>query len=85
MTFSEETAVIVSPSTSRDVALTTSTKNSTLCFLYGRMLLTLLTSALGSPLLATVWQQHQRELGLLKLVRHFQAGAAQMTASPSNI
>src|SRR5882672_1185106 len=57
--------------------VTTTTKHSTLCYLYGRMLLILLTAALGSPLRATVWQQQQRELSLLKLVRHFQAGADQ--------
>ena len=57
-------------------AVTTTTKHSTLCYLYGRMLLILLTSALSSPLRATLWQQ-QRELSLLKLVRHFQAGADQ--------
>jgi hypothetical protein len=56
--------------------VTTTTKHSTLCYLYGRMLLILLTSALSSPLRATLWQQ-QRELSLLKLVRHFQAGADQ--------
>jgi len=55
---------------------TTTTKHSTLCYLYGRMLLILLTSALGSPLRVALWQQ-QRELSLLKLVRHFQAGAEQ--------
>jgi len=55
--------------------VTSTTKQSTLCYLYGRMLLILLTSALGAPLRATVWQQQQRELSLLKLVRHFQAGA----------
>jgi hypothetical protein len=54
----------------------TTTKYSTLCYLYGRVLLILLTSALGSPLRVTLWQQ-QRELSLLKLVRHFQAGADQ--------
>src|SRR5262245_38485930 len=52
--------------------VTSTTKQSTLCYLYGRMLLILLTSALGAPLRATVWQQQQRELSLLKLVRHFQ-------------
>ena len=57
--------------------VTTTTKHSTLCYLYGRMLLILLTAALGSPLRAAVWQQQQRELSLLKLVRHFQAGADQ--------
>ena len=58
-------------------SVTTTTKHSTLCFLYGRMLLILLTSALSSPLRATLWQQHQRELSLFKLVRHFQAKADQ--------
>ena len=54
--------------------LTTTTKYSTLCYLYGRMLLTLLTSALSSPLRVTVWQQ-RRELSLFKLARHLQANA----------
>jgi hypothetical protein len=54
--------------------LTTSTKYSTLCYLYGRMLLILLTSALSSPLRVSVWRQH-RELSLFRLVRHFQASA----------
>jgi hypothetical protein len=54
--------------------LTTTTKHSTLCYLYGRMLLILLTSALSSPLRTTVWQQN-RELSLFKLVRHCQANA----------
>jgi hypothetical protein len=54
--------------------VTTTTQYSTLCYLYGRMLLILLTSALSSPLRATLWQQ-RRELSLLKLVRYFQAGA----------
>ena len=55
--------------------VTTTTKHSTLCYLYGRMLLILLTSALSSPLRVTVWQQQRRELSLFKLVRHFQASA----------
>jgi hypothetical protein len=55
--------------------VTTTTKHSTLCYLYGRMLLILLTSALSSPLRVTVWQQQHRELSLFKLVRHFQASA----------
>jgi hypothetical protein len=54
--------------------VTTTTKHSTLCYLYGRILLSLLTSALSSPLRVTVWQQH-RELSLFKLARHFQASA----------
>jgi hypothetical protein len=57
--------------------LTTTSKNSILCYLYGRMVLILLTSALCPTLRATVWQKQQRELSLLKLVRHFQAGADQ--------
>lgn len=55
--------------------LTTTTKHSTLCYLYGRMLLILLTSALSSPLRNTLWQQQHRELSLFKLVRHLQANA----------
>jgi Transposase DDE domain len=54
--------------------LTTTTKYSTLCYLYGRMLLILLTFALSSPLRITAWQQH-RELSLFKFVRHCQANA----------
>ena len=57
--------------------LTTLTKQSTLCYLYGRLLLILLTYALCPTLRATVWQKQQREVSLLKLVRHFQAGAEQ--------
>jgi len=54
--------------------LTTTTKYSTLCYLYGRMLLVLLTAALSSPLRVTAWQQH-RELSLFKLSRYCQASA----------
>jgi Transposase DDE domain len=54
--------------------LTTTTKYSTLCYLYGRLLLILLTSALSSPLRVAVWQQ-RRELSLFKFVRHCQAYA----------
>jgi hypothetical protein len=54
--------------------ITTTTKHSTLCYLYGRMLLILLTSALSSPLRRSVWQHH-RELSLFKFVRHCQASA----------
>jgi hypothetical protein len=57
--------------------VTTTTKHSTLCYLYGRMLLILLTFALCPPLRATAWQKQQREVSLLKLVRHFQASADQ--------
>jgi hypothetical protein len=55
--------------------LTTTTKHSPLCYLYGRMLLLLLTYALCPTLRATVWHKKQRELSLLKFVRHLQAGA----------
>jgi hypothetical protein len=55
--------------------VTTTTKHSTLCYLYGRMLLILLTYALCPTLRATLWHKQQREVSLLKLVRHFQAGA----------
>jgi hypothetical protein len=55
--------------------LTTKTVDSTLCYLYGRMLLILLTYAFCPPLRTRLWEQHHRELSLLKLVRHLQAGA----------
>jgi Transposase DDE domain len=55
--------------------LTTTTKHSTLCYLYGRLRLILLTYARCPTLRATVWQKQQRELSLLKLVHHLQAGA----------
>jgi Transposase DDE domain len=57
--------------------LTSTTKHSTLCYLYGRMLLIVLTFALCPSLRAAVWQKQQREVSLLKLVRHFQASADQ--------
>jgi len=57
--------------------VTTTTKHSTLCYLYGRMLLILLTFALCPTLRATVWQKQQREVSLLKLVRHCQASSDQ--------
>jgi hypothetical protein len=61
--------------------VTTTTKHSTLCYLYGRMLLILLTYALCPTLCTTLWQKQQREVSLLKLVRHFQAGADQWLQS----
>lgn len=54
-------------------ALPTTAETPTLCYLYGRMLLILLTYALCPPLRQTLWAKHRRELSLLKLVRHFQA------------
>jgi hypothetical protein len=53
----------------------TKTPEPTLCYLYGRLLLLVLTYALCPPLRATVWAQQHRELSLLKLARHFQAVA----------
>jgi hypothetical protein len=56
--------------------LTTTTKPRTLGELYGRRLLSVVTFALGPTLRATVWQP-PREVRLVKLVRHFPAGAEQ--------
>jgi hypothetical protein len=56
---------------------TTTTTHSTLWYLYGRLLLSVLTFALCPTLRVTVWQQQQRDLSLLNLVRHCQAGAEQ--------
>ena len=53
--------------------LPTKTRESTLCYLYGRLLQILLTYALCPSLRASLWRKKQRELSLLKLVRHFQA------------
>ena len=47
--------------------------NPTLCYLYGRMLLIVLNYALCPQMRATIWVKKQRELSVLKLVRHFQA------------
>jgi hypothetical protein len=47
----------------------------TLCYLYGRMLLILLTYALSPQTRATVWLKKKGALRVLKLVRHFQAWA----------
>jgi hypothetical protein len=57
--------------------LTSTTKQSTLWYLYGRLLLIVLTFALCPTLRTTIWQTQQREVSLLKLVRHFQASADQ--------
>jgi hypothetical protein len=58
-------------------ALPTRTATPTLCYLYGRLLLILLTYALCPALRAAVWAQKRRELSVLKLVRHLQAVAEQ--------
>jgi hypothetical protein len=57
--------------------LPTKTATPTLCYLYGRLLLILLTYALYPALRAAVWARKRRELSVLKLVRHLQAGAEQ--------
>jgi len=57
--------------------LPTKTRESTLCYLYGRLLLILLNYALCPSLRATLWRKKSRELSLFKLVRHFQAVADQ--------
>ena len=54
-------------------ALPTTTETPTLCYLYGRMLLVVITFALSPAVRHTLWTTQQRELSLLKLVRHFQA------------
>lgn len=48
-------------------------KETVLCYLYGRMLLVLLTYALYPQVRLTLWVKRQRELSLLKFVSHFQA------------
>lgn len=57
--------------------LTSTTKQSTLCYLSGRRVLLVLTFALSPSLRAAAWQQQQREVSLLKLVPHCQASADQ--------
>jgi len=57
-------------------SLTTTKEDTTLCYLYGRMLLIVLNYALCPQIRAHLWTQRKRELSLLKLVRHFQAFAA---------
>jgi hypothetical protein len=54
---------------------TTKKAESTLCYLYGRLLLILLTYALNPSLRAVLWEKKRRELSLVKLVRHLQAVA----------
>jgi len=56
-------------------SLKTKKEASTLCYLYGRMLLILLNYALCPQMRATLWLRQRRELSVLKLVRHFQAFA----------
>ncbi len=46
-----------------------------MCYLYGRMLLVLLNDALYPQIRSTLWLKRQRELSVVKLVRHFQSMA----------
>ena len=54
-------------------AIQTKKEDSTLCYLYGRMLLMVLNDALCPQRRANLWGKRTRELSLLQLVRHFQA------------
>jgi hypothetical protein len=56
-------------------SLTTTKEDTTLCYLYGRMLLMVLNYALYPQSRAQLWRQKKRELSRLKLVRHCQAFA----------
>jgi hypothetical protein len=58
-------------------SIKTKKADTTLCYLYGRMLLILLNYALCPQMRHTLWLKKKRELSLLKLVRHFQALADQ--------
>lgn len=57
-------------------SLTTKQEDTTLCYLYGRMLLILLNYALYPQIRASLWMKKKRELSLLKLMRHLQVFAA---------
>jgi hypothetical protein len=48
-------------------------KETVLCYLYGRMLLVLLTYALYPQVRSALWIKKRRELSLLKFVSYFQA------------
>jgi len=58
-------------------SIKTTKEDSTLCYLYGRLLLILLNYALCPQIRAVLWEKKQRELSVLKLVRHFLAFAEQ--------
>jgi len=55
--------------------LPTKTPEPTLCYLYGRLLLIVLTYALCPALRTSLWTRQRRELSFLKLVRSLQAVA----------
>ena len=54
-------------------AINAKKKETVLCYLYGRMLLVLLTYALYPQVRSALWMKKHRELSLLKFVNHFQA------------
>ena len=54
-------------------SIKTKKTDTTLCYLYGRMLLILLNYALCPQMRHDLWVKKRRELSVLKLVRHFQA------------
>ena len=56
-------------------SIKTTKEDTTLCYLYGRMLLILLNYVLCPQIRAALWEKQQRELSVLKLVRHLQAFA----------
>jgi Transposase DDE domain len=56
-------------------SIKTTKEAPTLCYLYGRMLLILLNYALCPQIRAALWEKQQREVSVLKLVRHCQAFA----------
>jgi hypothetical protein len=53
--------------------LSTKTQEPTLCYLYGRLLLIVLTYALCPALRVSLWTRQHRELSFLKLIRYLQA------------
>ena len=54
-------------------AINAKKKETVLCYLYGRILLVLLTYALYPQVRSALWIKKHRELSLLKFVSHFQA------------
>jgi hypothetical protein len=54
-------------------AINAKKQESVLCYLYGRMLLVLVTYALYPQVRSALWVKKHKELSLLKFVNHFQA------------
>jgi len=54
-------------------SIQTTQEDTTLWYLYGRMLLIVLNDALCPQMRVTVWLKKKRERRVVKLVRHFQA------------